>query len=55
MIDPSSGLDDECDVLIEDGRIAEIGRDLDGQEAFDCTGTVYTTRRYSKTIVDRLV
>ncbi|XP_062509682.1 deacetylase Oant_2987-like [Corticium candelabrum] len=38
VIDPSSGLDDECDVLIEDGRIAEIGRDLDGQEAFDCTG-----------------
>jgi dihydroorotase len=38
VIDPSNGIDGELDVLIEDGKIVGVGRDLDGQETFSCKG-----------------
>jgi dihydroorotase len=28
VVDPQAGLDEVCDVLVKDGRIAEVGRDL---------------------------
>jgi len=42
VIDPASSLDSNCDVLIEDGRIAAIGPNLDtgGIEEFDATGLI---------------
>lgn len=42
VVDPAAGLDEVCDVLVEDGVIAEVGRDLslaDG-EMIDCTQKV---------------
>jgi dihydroorotase len=42
VIDPASGMNEICDVLIQEGRIAGIGRNLDaaGCEVFDATGLV---------------
>ncbi len=42
LIDPSSGLDGVRDVLLEDGRIAAIGADLDASaaESFDASGMI---------------
>ena len=42
VIDPASGLDSVCDVLIDTGRIAAVGPNLDigGAEEFDATGLV---------------
>ena len=42
VIDPASGLDGPADVLIEDGLIQAVGRDLDraGAEVFDAAGLV---------------
>jgi dihydroorotase len=44
VIDPRASLDDVMDVLVEDDRIAEIGRDLSdrGAETFACDGLVLT-------------
>lgn len=41
-MDPASGYDQVADVLVEGGKIAAIGKDLDaaGAEIFDATGTV---------------
>jgi dihydroorotase len=40
VIDPASGLDSRCDVVLDGGRIAAIGPNLDtaGIEEFDATG-----------------
>jgi dihydroorotase len=42
VIDPASGHDEIADVLLEDCRIADVGKDLDGTgaEEFDATGMV---------------
>lgn len=42
VIDPASGRDEVCDVLIEQGRIAAVGPNLaaDGAEIFDATGRI---------------
>ena len=41
VIDPSQNLDQICDILIEDGKIAEIGENLPAAgEVVDCTGLV---------------
>lgn len=42
VMDPASGYDQVADVLVEGGKIAAIGKDLDaaGAEIFDATGTV---------------
>jgi dihydroorotase len=42
VIDPANGVDGICDVLIQEGHITGIGRDLDssGCEVFDATGLV---------------
>src|SRR5260370_41961323 len=42
VIDPASGMDEICDVLIQESRIAGIGRNLDssGCEVFDACGLV---------------
>ena len=42
VIDPASGLDSSCDVLLDGGRIAAIGPNLDtaGIEEFDATGLI---------------
>ena len=44
VIDPATGLDAVCDVLIENGRIASVGENLHvtGAEKFDATGLVVT-------------
>ncbi len=44
VIDPKNRLDECLDVLIEDGKIAEVGRDLNGTgaEVFDVSGKVVT-------------
>ena len=42
VLDPASGRDEVGDVLVSDGVIAAIGKDLDptGSEAFDATGLI---------------
>ena len=42
VIDPASGHDEIADVLLEDCRIADVGKDLDGTgaEEFDATGMI---------------
>ena len=42
MIDPSQKLDEVCDVLIRDGKIAEVGKDLKAEnvEVKDVTGMI---------------
>jgi dihydroorotase len=42
IIDPSQGLEEVAELLVEDGRIAEIGKDLprEGAELFDAKGLV---------------
>lgn len=41
VIDPSQGFDGVADVLLEDGRIAAVGRNIDeSAELFDATGMV---------------
>src|SRR5216684_3750716 len=42
VIDPANGVNEICDVLIQDGRITGIGRNLDssGCEVFDASGMV---------------
>src|SRR5215204_4998665 len=43
VVDPSSNLDEVLDVLIEDSRIARIGRDLQASpncEEIDCAGKI---------------
>ena len=42
VIDPASGVNEICDVLIQEGRITGIGRNLDtaGCEVFDASGLV---------------
>ena len=40
MLDPASGRDEPADVLLEDGRVAAIGSELDarGAESLDASG-----------------
>lgn len=42
VIDPANGRDGQADVLLRDGRIAEIGRQLPvgSAEVYDCTGQI---------------
>lgn len=41
VIDPSQNIDQVCDILIEDGRIAGVGENLPAaDEVIDCTGLV---------------
>lgn len=42
VMDPSQNLDEVCDVLIRDGKIAEVGKDLkaEGGEVKDVTGQI---------------
>lgn len=42
IIDPSQGLEQVAELLVEDGRVAEIGKDLpsEGAELFDASGLV---------------
>ncbi len=42
IVDPSQGLDETADLLIEDGRVAKIGSRIPprGAETFDCEGLV---------------
>jgi dihydroorotase len=42
VIDPAAGRDETADVLVADGRIAAVGRDLDGTgaEVFDASGMI---------------
>ncbi|HEU4587050.1 MAG TPA: dihydroorotase, partial [Gemmatimonadales bacterium] len=43
VIDPSRGLDETADLLLQDGRVAGVGRNLgspDGAQAIDATGLV---------------
>jgi dihydroorotase len=44
VISPAQNLDDTCDVLIEKGKVAAIGKDLDskGAEVIDAVGKVVT-------------
>jgi dihydroorotase len=43
VIDPANGVDKECDVLIVDGKIAEVGRiDKPAQTVIDATGKLVT-------------
>jgi dihydroorotase len=43
VIDPANGVDKECDVLIVDGKIAEVGRiDKPAQTVIDATGRLVT-------------
>jgi len=43
VVDPSQGIDEVLDVLVVEGRIAQLGKDLNGEsEAVDCTGKVVT-------------
>ncbi|MYD74008.1 MAG: dihydroorotase, partial [Chloroflexi bacterium] len=35
VIDPASGIDERLDVLVVDGRIAEVGADLAAPEGAD--------------------
>ncbi len=43
LVDPGQGLDDQLDLLIEDGRVARLGKELDGgrgAETVDAAGQV---------------
>ncbi|HEY8416646.1 MAG TPA: dihydroorotase [Limnochordales bacterium] len=41
VVDPAQGIDEVLDVLVADGRIAHLGKDLQGaDETVDCTGKV---------------
>ncbi|MBO0863161.1 MAG: amidohydrolase family protein, partial [Chloracidobacterium sp.] len=42
IIDPTQSLDARCDLLIRDGRVAEIGENInaDGVEVFDASGLI---------------
>jgi len=40
VIDPAQGLDEALDVLIQDGRIAKLGKGLNGEEAVDAQGKI---------------
>ncbi len=40
IIDPASSLDAVRDIVIEDGKVAEIGENLSGDEVIDCSGYV---------------
>lgn len=43
VVDPSQGLDEIASLLVQDGRVAGVGRDLglpEGAEVFDATGLV---------------
>ena len=43
VIDPANGIDKQCDVLIVDGKIAEVGRiDKPAQTVIDATGKLVT-------------
>lgn len=44
VLDPANGMDEQADVLVEDGRIAAIGQNLpaDGAEIYDASGKVVT-------------
>lgn len=41
LVDPAAGVDEICDILVEDGKIAAVGRELaapEGAELRDCGG-----------------
>ena len=38
VYDGTAGQPAEADVVVEDGRIVDVGTDLDGDEAVDCSG-----------------
>lgn len=39
VIDPANGVDEVCDVLVKDGKIAEVGKiDIDAKNVIDATG-----------------
>ena len=40
VVDPASQRDEVADVVIDEGRIAEIGKDLKGDDTLDATGAV---------------
>ena len=40
VIDPAQGLDEVLDVLIQEGRIAKLGKGLNGEEAVDARGKI---------------
>ena len=40
VIDPAQGLDEALDVLIQDGRIAKLGKGLNGEETVDARGKI---------------
>ena len=43
VIDPANGIDKECDVLIADGQIAEVGRiDKEAGKVIDAAGKLVT-------------
>lgn len=44
IIDPSQGVEDVADLLVEDGRVSEIGKELsaEGAELFDAGGLMVT-------------
>jgi dihydroorotase len=44
IIDPSQGVEEIADLLVEDGRVSEIGKDLsaEGAELFDAGGLIVT-------------
>ena len=44
VIDPAAQRDEVCDVLIEDGVIKKVGKDLsvDGAEVYDAVGKIVT-------------
>jgi len=40
VIDPAQGLDEALDVLIQEGRIAKLGKGLNGEEVVDARGKI---------------
>ncbi len=42
ILDPASGRDEVADLLIENGKVAKIGKDLSGDETIDATGKLVT-------------
>ena len=40
FIEPSAGIDEQMDILIEDGKVVDWGHDLSGDEVFDAEGCV---------------
>ncbi|MFW6286704.1 MAG: dihydroorotase, partial [Candidatus Sumerlaeota bacterium] len=42
ILDPASDRDETADLLIEDGKIAKIGKDLAGDETYDASGKLVT-------------